>query len=121
MGCCWLCDLSFLEGHSTHSRNILLLAVRVGMAQYDTVFIGYPCWWGNAPMVVFTFLEEYDFSGKTVAPFSSYGTSGWGDSLESIREAIGSGANLVEGFCVQENNMQNLSSEVAAWLQELEG
>ena len=45
------------------------------MAQYDTVFIGYPCWWGNAPMVVFTFLEEYDFSGKVVAPFSSYGTA----------------------------------------------
>ena len=90
------------------------------MAQYDTVFIGYPCWWGNAPMVVFTFLEEYDFSGKVVAPFSSYGTSGWGSSLESIQEAIGSGADLVEGFCVQEDNMQNLSSEVAAWLQELE-
>ena len=90
------------------------------MAQYDTVFIGYPCWWGNAPMVVFTFLEEYDFSGKTVAPFSSYGTSGWGDSLESIREAIGSDANLVERFCVQEDNMQNLSSQVASWLQELE-
>ena len=95
---------------STHVNN---------MDQYDVVFVGYPCWWSNAPMAVFTFLEEYDFSGKTVVPFTSYGTSGWGNSIASIQKSVGDHATIAEGFSVQEDNMQNLSTRVAAWLQEI--
>ena len=95
---------------STHVSN---------MEQYDMVFVGYPCWWSNAPMAVFTFLEEYDFSGKTVVPFTSYGTSGWGNSIASIQKSVGDHTTIAEGFSVQEDNMQNLSTRVAAWLQEI--
>lgn len=52
------------------------------MDQYDTVMIGYPIWWDNAPMAVYTFLESYDFSGKTILPFC---TSGGSDILESVK------------------------------------
>ena len=68
-------------------------------------------------MAVFTFLEEYDFSGKTIVPFTSYGTSGWGNSLTSIQRSVGNNATMVEGFSVQEDDMQNLSTRVTAWLQ----
>ena len=70
-------------------------------------------------MAVFTFLEEYDFSGKTVVPFTSYGTSGWGNSLASIQRSAGNHVTMVEGLAVQEENMQNLSTRVTTWLQGL--
>lgn len=89
------------------------------MEQYDVVFVGYPCWWSNAPMPVFTFLEEYHFAGKTMIPFTSYGESVWGRSLDSIQEAVGSNVTIAEGFAVQEHNMQDLSKQVTAWLQEI--
>ena len=71
-------------------------------------------------MAVFTFLEEYDFSGKTVVPFTSYGTSGFGNSLASIQKSVGNDVTITEGLAVQEDNMQNLSARVTAWLQEIE-
>jgi flavodoxin len=50
------------------------------MAQYDVVFLGYPIWWAKAPKIIFTFLESYDFSGKTIIPFCTSGSSGIGSS-----------------------------------------
>lgn len=47
------------------------------MDTYDTVFIGYPIWWGDMPMIVYNFLESYDFSGKTIVPFCTHGAAGW--------------------------------------------
>lgn len=70
-------------------------------------------------MVVFTFLEEYDFSGKTVVPFTSYGESVWGRSLDSIAESA-SGATIAEGFAIQEHQMENLSEQITEWLQGLD-
>ena len=90
------------------------------MEQYDVIFVGYPCWWSNAPMPVFTFLEEYSFAGKTIIPFTSYGESVWGRSLDSIQNAVGNDAEIAEGLAVQEHNMQDLPTRVAAWLQELD-
>jgi len=51
-----------------------------GMEQYDTVFVGFPIWWYAAPTIINTFLESYDFSGKTVIPFATSGSSGMGDT-----------------------------------------
>ena len=67
-----------------------------GMDQYDTVFVGFPIWWYVEPRIVDTFLERYDFSGKTLIPFATSGMSGMG---QTNRELQGScrGANLVEG------------------------
>lgn len=57
------------------------------MAQYDVVLIGYPIWWGKAPRIMSTFIESYDFSGKTLACFCTSGSSGFGDSDAALREA----------------------------------
>ncbi|MBO8450445.1 MAG: flavodoxin [Spirochaetes bacterium] len=54
------------------------------MAQYDTVFVGFPVWWYVEPRIVDTFLESYDFSGKTLAPFATSGGSGIGKAEESL-------------------------------------
>ncbi len=57
------------------------------MEQYDVVFIGYPIWWGEAPRIMSTFIESYDFSGKTVAPFCTSGSSEFGSSDSALRAA----------------------------------
>lgn len=57
------------------------------MGQYDTIYVGYPIWYGTAPMPVFTFLENYDLSGKTIVPFCTSGGSGIGASVDDIRES----------------------------------
>ena len=66
------------------------------MEQYDTIFIGYPIWWGDAPRIVSTFMESYDFSGKTIVPFCTSGGSGLGSSASNL-EQLTSGATWLEG------------------------
>ena len=88
------------------------------MDQYDVIFIGFPNWWNNMPMPVFTFLEEYDFSGKTVIPFTTYGNGGWGRSIGSIQEALPE-SDVLDGLAVQEHELKDALTEVAEWVQGL--
>lgn len=64
------------------------------MGQYDVVFLGYPIWWGEAPRIISTFLESYDFSGKTIIPFCTSGSSGIGSSAENLHPLAGGAAWL---------------------------
>ena len=66
------------------------------MDQYDVVFIGYPIWWGEAPRIMSTFIESYDFSGKTLVAFCTSASSGFGSSDNALRSAA-SGANWLDG------------------------
>ena len=56
------------------------------MADYDTVFIGFPIWWYVAPHIIHTFLESYDFTGKTLVPFATSGGSGMGRTVDELRK-----------------------------------
>ena len=81
-------DINELSGISLQEqreniRPALSSAVE-DMSQYDVIFVGFPNWWNNMPMPVFTFLEEYDFSGKTVIPFTTYGNGVWGKSVVGL-------------------------------------
>ena len=82
------------------------------MADYDVVFVGYPIWWYDAPMIVLTFLEGYDFSGKTVIPFATSGGSPIEESTDSVT-ASAAGATIREGLLV------NDTGEIASWLSSL--
>ena len=64
------------------------------MEQYDIVFIGYPIWWGQAPRIISTFLESYDFNGKTIVPFCTSGSSGIGSSATNLHSLTNSAAWL---------------------------
>ena len=88
------------------------------MEKYDVVFVGYPNWWNNMPMPVFTFLEEYDFSGKTVIPFTTYGDGVFGRSINSLKEALPN-STVSDGLAIQEHKLENASEEVTEWLKEL--
>lgn len=67
------------------------------MCCYDTVFVGFPVWWGREPSIVDTFLCGYDFSGKRIIPFCTSGTSGIGSTAERIRSLVGDGAKVDDG------------------------
>lgn len=79
--------------------------------EYDTIFIGYPIWWSTIPMPVYSFLEEYDFSGKTVIPFSTHKGSGMGSSARDIKNTLPN-ANVFDGFTIEGDNAVNALDEV---------
>ena len=66
------------------------------MEQYDTVFVGFPIWWYREPSIIDTFMEAYNFEGKTVIPFATSGGSGMGDSAGNMQE-LAKGAKVVSG------------------------
>ena len=66
------------------------------MDQYDTVFVGFPIWWYREPSIIDTFMERYDFTGKTVIPFATSGGSGLGDSYKNL-QALAPGAKVING------------------------
>ncbi len=82
------------------------------MADYDVVFVGYPIWWYDAPMIVRTFLEGYDFSGKKVIPFATSGGSPLEESIDSVTTSAA-------GATIQEGLLANDASEIAPWLSNL--
>lgn len=85
------------------------------MEQYDIVFIGYPIWWGEAPRIVSTFIENYDFSGKTVIPFCTSGSSSMGFSATNL-EQLTSGAKWLEGQRLNGGDSQDTAME---WVNSL--
>lgn len=84
------------------------------MDQYDTIFVGYPCWCGTAPMCVFTFLEHYDLTGKTIIPFCTNEGSGLANSVAHIRSAC-PGANVTEGQSFRGHKCEAGAEEIGAW------
>ena len=86
--------------------------------QYDTVFVGYPNWWSDAPMAVYTFVESYDWDGKTLVPFNTSASGGFGRSLSGLEESA-SGAAILEGISFTERTLGDAQSEVTAWLDSL--
>ena len=79
---------------------------------YDVIYLGYPIWWGTVPMIINTFLESYDYTGKTVVPFATSGGTGIGQSMKDIRSEIPS-ADVKDGLLVKSND------SILPWLQEL--
>ena len=83
---------------------------------YDVVFLGYPNWWGTPPMAVFTFLEAFDFSGKTMVPFCTHEGSGMGRSERDVAAAC-PGATVFEGLAVTGGSVQGAEPAVRSWIE----
>ena len=90
--------------------------------QYDTVFIGYPIWWGEIPNIVYTFMENHDFAGKTVIPFNTHEGSGQSHSQRDIENALPD-ATALQGLAVRGTTAQNdadaTAKAVSDWLSGL--
>lgn len=86
---------------------------------YDVIFVGYPNWWSDAPMAVYTFLESYDFNGKTLIPFNTSASGGFGRSLTGLEESA-AGAVILDGLALTEGDLDNAESAVSAWIDTLD-
>lgn len=87
---------------------------------YDTIFIGYPNWWGDMPMILYTFLEQYDFSGKTLIPFCTHGGSGFSRTIRTIQDKQPGATVIRNGYSLSRSRMERAPSGVAEWLKEIE-
>lgn len=85
---------------------------------YDTIFLGYPNWWGDMPMAIYSFLDEYDLSGKTIVPFVTSGGSGFSRSVEEIEDAEPD-AEVLEGLSLSDSEATDAQRDVEEWLGEL--
>ncbi|MCH5154061.1 MAG: NAD(P)H-dependent oxidoreductase [Clostridiales bacterium] len=87
------------------------------ISKYDTIFVGYPNWWGQMPMCMCTFLEHYDFTGKKIAPFCTNEGSGMGSSERQLKN-ICKGANVVSGLSIHGAESVQSEAQVAAWAKK---
>ena len=115
-------DLNWTNNHSRSSEEMNDPASRPeiaeglpNMADYDTVFIGFPIWWYQAPRIIETFLESYDFSGKTVIPFATSGGSGMGGE-DVLRSACSKGTKWLPGKRL--SSRESMAS-VQKWVESL--
>ena len=108
------------EHENPDARQVELTASTVeNWEEYDTIFLGYPNWWGDMPQALYTFLEEYDFSGKTIIPFCPHGGSGFSRTISTIAE-LQPGANVVEqGLSISRNSVTDAQSDVENWVAGL--
>lgn len=105
---------STIEMQDPASRPAIA-AKRDNMADYDTIFVGFPVWWYVAPTIINTFLESYDLTGKTIIPFATSGGSGMGKTNEKLLPSC-TGARLLEGKVFK---CSTGKAELAAWAEGL--
>lgn len=91
-------------------------------SDYDTIFIGYPIWYGDAPMIVYTFLEKYNFDGKKIVPFCTHGGSGLSSTDQQISLTCPN-SEILKGFeihgTVAQKNFDEAEKKVSDWLESI--
>lgn len=96
-----------------------LAAVVENLDQYDTVFIGYPIWWYDMPMAVYSFLENHDLNGKTIIPFATSGGSGFSGSIE-VMQSMYLEAVVLDGLLLGGSRVAGSDRQIDEWLAELD-
>ena len=96
------------------------LASRIeNLDSYDVIFLGYPNWNADLPMPLYTFLEEYDFSGKTIIPFTVHGGSGFSRTIQTISELQPDARVISEGFSISRSSVSGAEGDVEEWVNGL--
>lgn len=85
---------------------------------YENIFVGYPNWWGDMPMILYSFFDEYDFSGKTIIPFNTHGGSGFSGTISTIKE-LEPNAEVLDGKSISRNDIQDAEQEIIDWVNSL--
>ena len=103
------------EEQDAEARPALVGSIE-NIAQYDRIFLGYPNWWYDLPMPLYSFLESYDLSGKEIIPFTVHGGSGFSDTVATIAALQPNAAVSQEGFSISRNAVFDCENQVAEWL-----
>lgn len=115
-------DLNWMDKNARSTIEMHDLSFRPAMAdknakisEYDTIYVGFPIWWYIAPTIINTFLESYDFSGKKIILFATSGSSGFGKTVENLKDSC-PGVKLIEGKLFKASVTKE---ELAAWAHTL--
>ena len=86
---------------------------------YDVIYVGYPIWWSDMPMILYTFFDEYDLSGKTIVPFGTHGGSGFAGTIDAIAE-LEPNANVIEdGLTISRDDIEDAESDIIVWVENI--
>ncbi len=107
------------EAQADQRRNARpeLRAYPESIDEYDTVYLGFPNYWGTMPMAVYTFLEHFDFTGKTIKPFCTHEGSGMGRSEKDIKQLC-PGADVEKGLAIHGSNVEKARKDMERWVKE---
>lgn len=94
---------------ATHIKNL---------DEYDVVFVGFPNWWYDMPQPLYTFFDEYDFSGKTVVPFCTHGGSRFSDAIKTIRE-MEQGTTVLDGYAIARDRVAGSQDGILNWIEKM--
>ena len=86
--------------------------------EYDVIFVGYPIWWGDLPMIMYSFFDQYDLSGKTVVPFSTHGGSSFAGTPATI-QSLEPNARMLDGLTISRNSIQDARQQIVNWVNGL--
>ena len=87
--------------------------------QYDTIYVGYPNWWGDMPMILYSFFDQYDFSDKTIIPFNTHGGSRFSNTIDTIKQLEPAANVITDGLSISRNVVQDAEAEIKEWLDQL--
>lgn len=107
------------EEKASNARPALATHVE-NMDEYDIVFLGFPNWWYTIPMAVHTFLEEYDFSGKTIIPFVTHGTGGLSNTINDLTNSLDETVTILEPIGIYRLDVDDSHSAIKQWLTSLD-
>jgi flavodoxin len=111
--------LEFAKNEQEQNARPRLAARLENLEQYDTIFLGYPIWWYDLPMPIYSFLDQYDLSGKTIIPFTVHGGSRLSGTIEKIVR-LEPGANVIQdGLAISRNSVAQSERDITAWLRRL--
>ena len=86
---------------------------------YDIIFVGYPNWWADLPMLLYSFFDEYDFTGKTIIPFNSHNGSRFSNTISTIASLEPNATVIEDGFTVNERDVPDAAGDIASWVDSL--
>ena len=97
-----------------------LVNLPANMESYDEIYLGYPNYWGTMPMAVYTFLEHFDFNGKTIHPFCTHEGSGLSGTVKDIEKTC-TGVTVTKGLAIQGSHVDHAESSVRDWIDGFKG
>lgn len=105
------------EEHDSNARPKLTTHIR-NLKDYDIIFVGFPNWWYDMPMPLYSFFDEYDFGGKTVIPFCTHGGSRFSSAIETIR-TLEPKATVLDGHTISRDRVPESKDSILKWLDKL--
>lgn len=84
--------------------------------EYDTVYLGYPIWWVDMPMILYSFIEEYDFTNKKVYPFVTHGGSGLADTIDTLKAKLPKAKIYEDALCIDRDDVDESFEDIKAWV-----